>query len=197
MTKGAPEVLKSLCRTETIPKDFDKQLETLSKQGFRILAMAMKKLEPEFYQTLQNVIDGALELPRDKIESNLQFLGFITFKNNLKPTSIEVIEQLKTANLKSIMVTGDNLETAISVSEEVGIIDSNQDGFTYILRRMTIGSLRVFRNKVLILLLLKTLLLDNFLPIRLETSCVIEIQKMLTFSFLLHTVVYVTTVFYH
>ena len=92
--------------------------------------MAMKKLEPEFYQTLQNVIDGASQLPRDKIESNLQFLGFITFKNNLKPTSIEVIEQLKTANVKSIMVTGDNLETAISVSEEVGIIDSNQDGFT-------------------------------------------------------------------
>ena len=54
---------------------FDEQLETLSKQGFRILAMAMKKLESEFYQTLQNVIDGAMELPRDKIESNLQFIG--------------------------------------------------------------------------------------------------------------------------
>ena len=113
MTKGALEVLISLCRKETIPKDFDEQLETLSKQGFRILAMAMKKLESEFYQTLQNVIDGAMELPRDKIESNLQFIGFITFKNNLKPTSTEVIEQLKIANLKPIMVTGDNLETAV------------------------------------------------------------------------------------
>ena len=30
------------------------------------------------------------------------------------------------------MVTGDNLETAVSVSQEVGIIDQNhQDGFTY------------------------------------------------------------------
>ena len=96
MTKGAPEVLKSLCRPETIPKDFDKQLETLSKQGFRILAMAMKKLEPEFYQTLQNLIDGAMELPRDQVESRLQFIGFITFKNNLKPTSTDVIQQ--TAN---------------------------------------------------------------------------------------------------
>ena len=133
MTKGAPEVLKSLCRPETIPKDFDKQLETLSKQGFRILAMAMKKLEPEFYQTSQNLIDGAMELPRDKVESRLQFIGFITFKNNLKPTSTEVIQQLKTANLKSIMVTGDNLETAVSVSQEVGIIEQNhQDGFRYL-----------------------------------------------------------------
>ena len=124
--------MKSLCRTETIPKDFDKQLEMLSKQGFRILAMAMKKLEPEFYQTLQNLIDGAMELPREEVESNLLFIGFITFKNNLKPTSAEVIQQLKTANLKSIMVTGDNLETAISVSQEVGIIDpDHQDGFIY------------------------------------------------------------------
>ena len=135
MTKGAPEILKSICRKETIPKDFDEQLETLSKQGFRILAMAMKKLESEFYQTLQNVIDGAMELPRDKIESNLQFIGFITFKNNLKPTSTEVIEQLKIANLKPIMVTGDNLETAVSVSQEVGIIDSNHaDCFQNLLR---------------------------------------------------------------
>ena len=133
MTKGAPEVLKSLCRPETIPQDFDKQLETISKQGFRILAMAIKRLEPEFYQTLQNLIDGAMELPRDKVESHLQFIGFITFKNNLKSTSTEVIQQLKTANLKSIMVTGDNLETAVSVSQEVGIIDQNhQDGFTYL-----------------------------------------------------------------
>ena len=124
--------MKSLCRKETIPKDFDKQLETLSKQGFRILAMAMKKLEPEFYQTLQNLIDGAMELPREEVESNLLFIGFITFKNNLKPTSTEVIQQLKTANLKSIMVTGDNLETAISVSQEVGIIDpDHQEGFIY------------------------------------------------------------------
>ena len=130
MTKGAPEVLKSFCRTETIPDDFDEQLEILSKQGFRILAMAMKVLEPEFYQTAQNLIDGAMELPRDQIESNLQFIGFITFKNNLKPSSAEVIQQLKTANLKSIMVTGDNLETAISVSQEVGIIDPlHQVGF--------------------------------------------------------------------
>ena len=88
--------------------------------------MAMKILEPEFYQTAQNLIDGAMELPRDQIESNLQFIGFIIFKNNLKPSSAEVIQQLKTANLKSIMVTGDNLETAISVSQEVGIIDPLQ-----------------------------------------------------------------------
>ena len=97
--------------------------------------MAMKKLESEFWQTLQNVIDGAMELPRDKIESNLQFIEFITFKNNLKPTSTEVIEQLKIANLKPIMVTGDNLETAVSVSQEVGIIDSNHaDCFQNLLR---------------------------------------------------------------
>ena len=94
-----------------------------------------KKLESEFSQTLQKVVDGTMELPRDKIESDLQFIRLITFKNNLKPTSIEVIEQLKTANLKSIMVTGDNLETAVSVSQEVGIIDSNhKDGFKNLLR---------------------------------------------------------------
>ena len=97
--------------------------------------MAMKKLESEFYQTLQNVIDGAMELPRDKIESNLQFIGFITFKNNLKSTSTEVIEQLKIENLKPILVTGDNLETAVSVSKEVGIMDSDhKDGFKNLLR---------------------------------------------------------------
>ena len=132
MTKGAPETLKLLCHVESIPKDFDEKLEKLSKQGFRTLAMAIKKLQPEFYQTSKNLIDGAMDLSRDEIESNLQFIGFITFKNNLKPSSAEVIKQLEIANLKSIMVTGDNLETAISVSQEVGIIDpSHQVGFRY------------------------------------------------------------------
>ena len=75
------------------------------------------------------LISLAMELPRDEIESNLEFIGFITFKNNLKRTSCDVIRKLKIANLKSIMITGDYLETAVSVSKEVGIIDQNhQDG---------------------------------------------------------------------
>ena len=74
-----------------------------------------------------------MELPREEVESNLLFIGFITFKNNLKPSSAEVIHQLKTANLKSIMVTGDNLETACETEiQEVGIIDpDHQEGFIY------------------------------------------------------------------
>lgn len=43
--KGAPEVIASLCKPETVPVDFEKVLEDYTKQGFRVIALAHRKLE--------------------------------------------------------------------------------------------------------------------------------------------------------
>jgi len=45
----------------------------------------------------------------------LEFLGFIIFENKLKSESTATIRELKSANLKSVMVTGDNPFTAINI----------------------------------------------------------------------------------
>ena len=42
-TKGSPEKVKDLCIE--IPDDYLKKLESKSKQGFRLLALAYKKID--------------------------------------------------------------------------------------------------------------------------------------------------------
>ena len=60
--------------------------------------------------------------PRREIEKDLIFLGFVVFENKLKAASRQNIETLKSAKIRSIMATGDNILTAIAVAKECGII---------------------------------------------------------------------------
>lgn len=55
-------------------------------------------------------------MERDDIEKDLIFLGLIIMENKLKPITSSVIDLLKEANVRTIMVTGDNVLTAISVA---------------------------------------------------------------------------------
>ena len=47
------------------------------------------------------------------MESNLTFLGFVCFDNPLKPESAPTLEILNNAQILSIMITGDNPQTAL------------------------------------------------------------------------------------
>lgn len=50
-------------------------------------------------------------------------------QNKLKPATSGVIEILNEANIRTIMATGDNVLTAISVGRECNIIDSETEVF--------------------------------------------------------------------
>lgn len=40
------------------------------------------------------------------VEKDLEFLGFIILENRLKNSTAEVINELKAANIRTIMITG-------------------------------------------------------------------------------------------
>ncbi|KAG9616881.1 hypothetical protein KCU64_g23156, partial [Aureobasidium melanogenum] len=61
--------------------------------------------------------------------SNLEFVGFIIFENKLKPTTTGIIEELRDANIRTVMCTGDNILTAISVARECNLIDRSAHCF--------------------------------------------------------------------
>ncbi|GCB61091.1 hypothetical protein scyTo_0012855 [Scyliorhinus torazame] len=114
--KGAPEMVANLCKAETVPNKFSEVLNIYTKQGFRVIALAHRKLGSKLtWHKVQNV-------SRDVIESNMEFMGLLIMQNKLKPDSSNVLEELRKANIRTVMVTGDNMLTAVSVARNSGMI---------------------------------------------------------------------------
>uniref|UniRef100_A0A3Q3RG26 Polyamine-transporting ATPase 13A3 n=1 Tax=Mastacembelus armatus TaxID=205130 RepID=A0A3Q3RG26_9TELE len=114
--KGAPEVVATLCKKETVPENFAAVLEGYTKQGFRVVALAHRRLESKLtWHKVQNI-------SRDHIETNMEFLGLIVMQNKLKAETLGVLQDLHRANIRTVMVTGDNMLTAISVARDCGMI---------------------------------------------------------------------------
>ncbi|NXM73863.1 AT132 ATPase, partial [Serilophus lunatus] len=118
--KGAPEMVASLCKKETVPLDFSQMLRHYTTDGFRVLGVAGKALGTVA------TFEEALQIPRDSVESGLTFLGFLVMKNVLKPESAPVIQVLRNANIRPVMVTGDNMLTAMNVARSCQMLDARE-----------------------------------------------------------------------
>ncbi|XP_073929603.1 probable cation-transporting ATPase 13A4 isoform X3 [Castor canadensis] len=114
--KGAPERVASFCQPETVPTSFISDLQIYTTQGFRVIALAYKKLETDHHTTLT----------REKVESDLIFLGLLILENRLKNETKPVLEELISAQIKTVMITGDNLQTAITVARKSGMVSESQ-----------------------------------------------------------------------
>ncbi|KAK3181097.1 hypothetical protein K4F52_007638 [Lecanicillium sp. MT-2017a] len=55
-------------------------------------------------------------MTRTEVEHDLVFVGFIIFENKLKPSTAPILKELAASNIRTVMVTGDNILTAISVA---------------------------------------------------------------------------------
>ncbi|XP_066457981.1 probable cation-transporting ATPase 13A5 isoform X2 [Eleutherodactylus coqui] len=113
--KGAPEMVASFCRQETVPEEFSAVLENYTFQGLRVIGVA--------YKILKNANRDDLEsIEREQIESDMEFLGLLILENRLKPETKPVLEELNTANIRTVMITGDNIQTATTVAKNCGMI---------------------------------------------------------------------------
>ncbi|XP_063162299.1 probable cation-transporting ATPase 13A4 [Candoia aspera] len=111
--KGAPEMVASFCRPETVPPSFAGELQSYTSQGFRVIALAHKRLQEG---------QAAAALAREELESGLALLGLLVMENRLKSETRPVLEELHRARIRSVMVTGDNLQTAITVARNAGMV---------------------------------------------------------------------------
>ncbi|KAJ2063109.1 hypothetical protein GGI17_001956 [Coemansia sp. S146] len=119
--KGAPEAIRELCFSDTIPRDFDRTLLEYTNHGYRVIALAGKSLKMS-WPKLQR-------LKRDAVEQDLIFIGFLMFENKLKPTTAPVLDELRGAKIRQIMCTGDNVLTAISVGRECRMVPEDMRVF--------------------------------------------------------------------
>ncbi|KAJ2993343.1 hypothetical protein NUW58_g1867 [Xylaria curta] len=120
--KGAPECMRDICRAESFPDDYDELLSYYTHKGYRVIACATKHIKKLSWVKSQ-------KMKREEVEAGLEFVGFIIFENKLKPTTAAVLKELNQANIGSIMVTGDNILTAISVARNCGLVEQNAHCF--------------------------------------------------------------------
>lgn len=120
--KGAPEAMKAICKPESFPADYDELLAYYTHRGYRVIACATKHIFKLNWLKVQ-------KMKREDVESNLDFAGFIIFENKLKETTTDIIEELQEANIRTVMCTGDNILTAISVARECSLIDRSAHCF--------------------------------------------------------------------
>ncbi|CAH2075248.1 unnamed protein product, partial [Iphiclides podalirius] len=118
--KGAPEKIAGMCDPETLPDNFSSVLHEYTSNGFRVIGLAHKKLDRKMKWV------DAQRIKRDSLECNMAFLGFLVMQNSLKPETAEVIKELHDAQMRQIMVTGDNIVTAMSVARGCSMLQSHQ-----------------------------------------------------------------------
>ncbi|XP_063487839.1 polyamine-transporting ATPase 13A2 isoform X3 [Symphalangus syndactylus] len=114
--KGSPELVAGLCNPETVPTDFAQMLQSYTAAGYRVVALASKPLP-----TVPS-LEAAQQLTRDTVERELSLLGLLVMRNLLKPQTTPVIQALRRTRIRAVMVTGDNLQTAVTVARGCGMV---------------------------------------------------------------------------
>ncbi len=118
--RGAPESILDKSTLSTTEKDTIRaQYETYAKEGLRVIACAKRRLSQSHYA-----------LPREKLEQNLEFIGFVGIYDPPRPETHDAVQKAKKAGIKPIMVTGDNELTALTIAKEIGLIEQNEDVVT-------------------------------------------------------------------
>jgi len=120
ITKGAPEEISKICTffdaedriidlTEELQKGIGNKYLELSREGFRVLAVAYKKLKEE--KIVYSVAD----------ESNMVFLGFVAFIDPPKESTKEALQLLNKAGVELKILTGDNEQVTRKTCERIGL----------------------------------------------------------------------------
>lgn len=107
LVKGAPEVIGDLLRQK--PDNFDHTAFKLMKDGYRVLALACRKL-----QSYNNLV-----IEREELEKDLDFVGLLVLNCPMKKDTPHYIRILKNANYHNIMITGDNMFTAAKTGQDL------------------------------------------------------------------------------
>ncbi|OGT11359.1 MAG: magnesium-translocating P-type ATPase [Gammaproteobacteria bacterium GWE2_42_36] len=87
----------------------------LNAEGFRVIALAYKKISGLSVQTVYSVKD----------ESNLVLLGFLSFFDPPKESAEEALKRLHTLNVNVKILTGDNDVVTAYICNKVGILVEN------------------------------------------------------------------------
>ena len=117
LVKGAYEVVSRMCNSY-----YDKNGNICSFLKKEVLDNKIKELSGNKIRLLALAINVDRETT-----NNMVLLGLIMLKDEIRENVILGIDLVKKASIQTIMITGDNKETAVSIAREIGLIDNDND----------------------------------------------------------------------
>ncbi|KAI8063241.1 hypothetical protein BC940DRAFT_369931 [Gongronella butleri] len=118
--KGAYEKIKDLCEQDSIPDNYDQITSNHARHGCYVLALAHREISLDAIGGLA----AFRQWSRDQMEEQINFIGLIVFKNQLKDDTTENIAELKRGDTRTIMITGDTALTGVYIARQCGMTDA-------------------------------------------------------------------------
>ena len=134
--KGADSIIKARTSPNTpqqILKQGEYYIDKFSKQGFRTLFVSMKILSQNEYDIFAKEVKEAstslenkeelLAKAYEKVENNLYIIGATIVEDKLQDNVAETIRDLRLADIKIWMLTGDKMDTAENIAKSCNLIN--------------------------------------------------------------------------
>ena len=126
-TKGAPDVVLRHCShiltdhgiepiTEDLAANVKRDNARMAGKALRVLSLAARV----YHERPEDFSDEALE-------QELIFVGLTGMIDPIRPEVKDAVAECRTAGIRPIMITGDQLDTAVAIGKELGIIESADD----------------------------------------------------------------------
>jgi len=120
VVKGAPERLIGLADlTARETEDVEEQLLNWTRQGYRVLAVAERKLATNV-RTLKAAITGVAAG-----DGKVKLIGLVAVADQIRRESKSSIKAARAAGVRVCMITGDHAETALAVGRQLGLAEED------------------------------------------------------------------------
>ena len=136
ITKGAPDVLLQKCT-----KQIDTISEMTNQYNIKIRSLENLKIQSDNRQMAQKALRVIAVAYKDldvlpskidsqSIENNLTFVGLIGMIDPPRDGVKEAVQVCKNSGIKTVMITGDHLETAKAIAKDLGILEQRDLAIT-------------------------------------------------------------------
>jgi Ca2+ transporting ATPase len=106
---------------------FERTVKKFADQAYRTLLITYKDMSMSEYENIKSQNnDFAKESDKEVLENGLIAIGIFGLQDPLRDTIVSSIEKCKNAGIQVIMCTGDNIDTAIAISKNAGIVTKEQ-----------------------------------------------------------------------
>jgi Ca2+-transporting ATPase len=137
LVKGAPEILlsnatneiisdKLVTLTENRRREIVREIQKLQAKSMRILGFGFRVIE-DLEAEVAITSEISILKPKSLEETNgLVFSGFVAIRDPLRPDVAQAIDTAKKAGIETKMLTGDNINTAIAIGDELGMLNGGK-----------------------------------------------------------------------